>query len=78
MNRVLKKCVDEYNSMDNIVALQRKHLTPVDYYIIGDILDDLVNKHIPSETATENPMKWCKKNGLKVVPKGIGWVISVQ
>lgn len=75
-NEVLRKCIEKYNSIIDYKDLERNGLTLAEYRMLEVILDDIINKHIPSRASSQGVANWCKRNGLIVKYKTIDWTVT--
>jgi len=73
----MKKLVEKYNGMTTYVDLKKNKLSMSDYYMLGDMLTDMIDGQIVS-TIYKNVALWFKRNGAKVTEIPSGWKVEVK
>lgn len=73
----MKKLVEKYNGMTTYADLKKNKLSMSDYYMLGDMLTDMINGQIVS-TIYLNVALWFSRNGAKVTEIPSGWKVEVE
>lgn len=77
--KILQKACNKIESMDNIAALNKAHITPFEYHFIRLVLRDFLKGATEIVILYKGVADWFSKNGFHVVmdQDRVNYIISI-